>query len=75
MTVSNKGKWGIFNSDDYNRGFADGRKDAEEGKDRDCVKAGFSLKYAINGSDSLDSYIEGYNDGYKETIRKSHTKQ
>ncbi|MBQ9863970.1 MAG: hypothetical protein IJM33_01370 [Bacteroidales bacterium] len=71
MTVSNKGKRKVFNSDDYNRGFADGRKDAEEGKDRDCVKAGFSLKYAINGSASLDSYIEGYNDGYKEAIRKS----
>ena len=32
---------------------------------------GLSLKFAIHGSPALDSYTKGYNDGYREAMRKS----
>lgn len=61
----------VLNSNDYNRGFADGQKDAEAQKDPNYIRMGHSLKFAIHGSSALDSYTRGYNDGYREAMRKS----
>ena len=62
---------GILNSNDYKRGFADGKKDAESGKDPNYLRMGLSMKFAIHGTSSLDSYTRGYNDAYREVMRKS----
>jgi hypothetical protein len=62
---------GILNSNDYKRGFADGQKDAEAGKDPNYLRMGMSMKFAIHGTSSLDSYTRGYNDAYREVMRKS----
>lgn len=62
---------GILNNNDYRRGFADGKKDAESGKDPNYIRMGLSGKFVIHGSAALDSYARGYNDGYRETMRKS----
>lgn len=61
----------VLNSNDYRRGFADGQKDAEAQKDPNYIRMGLSLKFAIHGSPALDSYARGYNDGYREAMRKS----
>jgi|GEM_PF-943755 len=61
----------IFNSNDYRRGFLDGQKDAEAGKDKNFRKMGMSAKFAIYGNKVLDTYIQGYNAGYQEAMRKS----
>ena len=61
----------VLNSNDYSRGFADGQKDAEAQKDPNYIRMGHSLKFAIHGSSALDSYARGYNDGYREAMRKS----
>lgn len=61
---------GILNSNDYKRGFADGKKDAEAGKDPNYLRMGLSIKFVIHGTSSLDSYKRGYNDGYREVMRK-----
>lgn len=60
-----------LNSNDYRRGFADGQKDAEAGKDPNYIRMGLSWKFVIHGSPALDSYTRGYNDGYREAMRKS----
>ena len=62
---------GILNSNDYRRGFADGQKDAEARKDPNYIRMGLSGKFVIHGSAALESYTRGYNDGYRETMRKS----
>lgn len=61
----------ILNSNDYKRGFADGQKDAEASKDPNYIRMGLSGKFVIHGTASLDSYARGYNDGYREAMRKS----
>ena len=61
----------IFNGNDYRRGFQDGRKDAEAGKDPDYSRMGLSKKFIIHGSHSLDTYTKGYKDAYREVMRKS----
>ncbi|MCR5277523.1 MAG: hypothetical protein K6D54_07655 [Bacteroidales bacterium] len=61
----------ILNSNDYRRGFDDGRKDAESGKDPDYSRMGLSLKFAIYGGKSLDTYTKGYKDAYREVLRKT----
>lgn len=62
---------GILNSNDYQRGFADGKKDAEARRDPDYSRMGLSWKFAIHGSHSLDSYTRGYKDAYREVMQKS----
>ena len=62
---------GILNNNDYNRGFADGQKDAKAGKDPDYTRMGLSGKFVIHGSAALDSYTRGYNDGFRETKSRS----
>lgn len=54
----------ILNGDDYQRGFDEGKKAAIEGKDRNYVGMGMSLKFVFHGSEALDSYTAGYNRGY-----------
>lgn len=54
----------IFNSNDYQRGKKDGYDDAMAGKDMSFLKMGTSLKFAIHGSNALDTYTSGYKAGY-----------
>ena len=51
---------GLLNSNDYNRGYQNGCRDAMEGKEKSYVSSGFSLKYVLHGNTSLDSYNKGY---------------
>lgn len=61
----------ILNSNDYQRGFADGKRDAEAHKEPDYSRMGLSWKFAIHGTHSLDSYTRGYKDAYREVMQKS----
>ena len=61
----------VLNSNDYQRGFADGKKDAEARKDPDYSRMGLSMKFVIHGTPALESYTRGYDDGYREVMRKS----
>jgi hypothetical protein len=54
----------LFNSNDYNRGFDDGKNDGYAGDDKNYRRMGRSWKYAIHGNHSLNTYTEGYNQGY-----------
>lgn len=56
---------GIFNSNDYKRGYDDDYNDALKGKDPNYIKAGASLKFAIHGNKAFDTYVEGYKEGYR----------
>ena len=64
----------MFNSDNYKRGYQDGEKDAIAGKDRDYSRAGMSTDFWLRGHEAsqraLDSYCEGYNEGYRIGMRK-----
>jgi hypothetical protein len=60
----------LFNSNDYQRGFNDGKSDALAGNDKNYTRSGISLKFAVLGSHAIDTYNQGYNDGY-ETAMKS----
>ncbi len=59
----------ILNSNDYQRGNEDGKKDARAGRDKDYSRAGLTPKFAIYGNKVLETYIEGYNDGYNTEKR------
>ena len=61
----------ITNGNDYQRGFKDGQKDAEASKDPNYSRMGLSWKYVLHGTIALDSYTRGYQDGYRETMRKN----
>ena len=60
---------GLFNSNDYNRGYQNGYKDAMAGKEKTYVSSGFSLKFALHGTEALESYNEGYDEGYRIGMR------
>ena len=62
----------ILNSNDYQRGFNDGKADAMAGKDKNFTRSGLSLKFAIHGSPAIDTYNRGCYAGY-ETGLKSKT--
>lgn len=59
----------LFNSNDYQRGFADGKKDAELKNDKNYIRSGMSLKFAVHGSHAIDTYNKGYNDGYEQLVK------
>ena len=59
----------IFNSNDYNRGYQNGHKDAMAGKEKSYVAAGMSWKYAVHGNSAFDSYVKGYDEGYRIGMR------
>lgn len=61
----------ITNGNDYLRGFTDGQKDAEALKDPNYSRMGLSWKYVFHGTSAQDSYTRGYQDGYRETMRKN----
>ncbi len=60
---------GIFNSNDYKRGYEDGYRDAKAGKEKSYVSSGKSMKYWINGDAAIDTYNQGYDEGYRIGMR------
>ena len=60
---------GFLNSNDYNRGYQNGYKDAMAGKEKSYISSGFSLKFVLHGNASLDSYNKGYDEGYRIGMR------
>ena len=63
---------GIFNPNDYKRGFEHGLQDAMKGKDKSYVRGGMSAKYAIYGDKAFDSYREGYDEGYRKGCNRKN---
>jgi hypothetical protein len=63
----------FLTGNDYKRGFESGYNDAFNGKDKWNLRAnfvmGWSLKFAIHGNIALDTFAQGYNDGYYEGIK------
>lgn len=62
----------LLNSDDSQRGYADGLKDAEAGREKSHFKAGLSAKFAVWGTDASDSYSQSYNKAYSEGQAKKN---
>ena len=62
----------IFNPNDYQRGHRDGSQDAKNGKDKNYVKGGMSMKYAIYGKKAFDTYRDGYNEGYRQGCKRKN---
>ena len=60
---------GFLNSNDYDRGYLNGYRDAMAGKGKSYVSSGFSLKFALHGNTSLKSYNNGYDEGYRIGMR------
>lgn len=60
---------GLLNSNDYNRGYQNGYRDAVAGKEKSYVSSGLSLKFFLHGNASLDSYNKGYDEGYRIGMR------
>lgn len=54
----------IFNSNDYDRGYENGYKDAVNKDSKRYGAMGLSFKFVIHGRKALDSYTKGYNQGY-----------
>ena len=64
----------IFNSNDYKRGYDDGYSVGFSGKDKDFTRSGMSMKFVIHGGKAIDTYNQGYHDGYKKGIEDNHSK-
>lgn len=62
----------ILNSNDYDRGFTDGYQAALEGREKNYVASGMSLKFALHGSSAIDTYVEGYDEGYRIGMREAN---
>lgn len=62
----------VFNGDDYQRGWNEGRKAALEGKDRSFLGMGRSWKFAIHGRFALDRYTDGYKAGYEAGLNEKN---
>lgn len=54
-----------FNSNDYKRGYEDGLYDAKNNRDKNYNRSGLSMKFAIHGQKALESYCQGYDEGYR----------
>ena len=54
----------LLNSNDYDRGYNDGYAAGFAGQEKNFIRSGMSLKFAVWGPDALNSYTEGYNKGY-----------
>ena len=65
----------IFNSNDYNRGHRDGTKDAMNNKDKNYVRSGMSMKFAIHGKKALETYCSGYDEGYRQGCKYREKKK
>jgi hypothetical protein len=59
----------FLNSNDFNRGYLEGKQTAIDGKDKSYVNMGKSWKFWLHGSNALSSYTEGYNLGYLDGMR------
>ena len=53
-----------LNSNDYDRGYNDGYNDAMSNRAKNYNRSGLSMKFAIHGQHSLETYCEGYDEGY-----------
>lgn len=62
----------MWSSDDYKRGWEDGYRDALDGKDRNTIRMGCSLRYFFFGRPALETYTEGYHQGYAQGIAQRH---
>lgn len=62
----------LFDNDDTARGYKDGASDASRNNSKSYIKSGLSLKYWIHGTHVLNSYIDGYNQGYSEELSKAN---
>ena len=63
---------GFFNSNDYKRGHKHGSQDAKNGKDKNYVRGGASVKYAIYGNKAFDTYRDGYDEGYRKVSNRKN---
>ena len=63
---------GIFNSNDYRRGHKNGSRDAKKGKDMTFNGAGKSAKFWIHGKKALDTYCDGYKEGYRTASNRKN---
>ena len=55
-------------ADGYNKGYSQGKADAQSGKDRDMRPP---IGEAVaKGKNFTDTYVEGYKEGYRDTKDK-----
>jgi hypothetical protein len=64
-----KRNFDILNSNEYRRGFEEGKADAEKGKNKSYIGM-ISLKSFIWGNASMDTYTQGYNEGYAFALKQ-----
>ncbi|MDR2286620.1 MAG: hypothetical protein LBE04_03980 [Prevotellaceae bacterium] len=64
-----KKNFDILNSNEYKRGFEEGKAAAEKGKDKNYLGM-ISLKSFIWGNASMDTYTQGYNEGYAFALKQ-----
>lgn len=62
----------MWSGDDYKRGWEDGHRDALEGKDRNTIRMGYSLRFLCLGRPALETYTEGYHQGYAQGMAQRH---
>lgn len=63
----------MWESNDYRRGWEDGHQDGIHGRDKNFLRMGLSLRFWIFGGDNiLQTYVEGYNEGYAHGIAERH---
>lgn len=60
---------GLFNSNDYDRGYQDGYNDAIAGKEKSYLSSGMSAKFWLNGDSAIETYNQGYDEGYRIGMR------
>lgn len=63
----------ILNGNDHQRGWTDGRNDALASRDKDYRRMGSSIKFALHGNITLETYIQGYDEGYSVGLREKNT--
>ncbi|WP_025843480.1 hypothetical protein [Porphyromonas gingivicanis] len=62
----------MWNGNDYKRGWEDGHRDALSSKDKDTLRMGLSVKFFLWGRPALDTYTQGYHEGYAKGISERH---
>lgn len=61
----------LTNSNDYKRGWEEGRQDALDGKDKNYSRMGMSWKFVFHGNSALERYAEGYDKGYEAGLNEN----
>ena len=64
----------ILNSNDYKRGYEEGSAAGISGKEKNYIRMGLSMKFAIHGHNALTTYSNGYSEGYRKGIEDRHSK-